>query len=302
MRTVYPQPGYTEADLHALLATRQFVYADVFTFIPKVSQPLYYTNAQRDVTVVPIVGGPGRVTFFANRVILTGLRFKTGIGVEVDEQNVEIAYPETPDFQAYLTWPEALKQGRLDGATVRRDRFFAANWGSPWIAGCKMFTGMVSSLDSVGRQTATINVKSNLILLNQQMPKDLFQPICKHTWADAGCGLDRSLFVVQTTVGSGGGGPTRTFIPWAGAADQFNMGTTYIEGDDNVTRVRTILKVDPGVGVHLIYPIDFDPVVGSNVSFYPNCRRLFENCGDYHADPKTAFLGFPFVPVAETAA
>lgn len=300
MRTVYPQPGYTEADLHALLATRQFVYADVFTFIPKVGDDLTYTNSQRDVTVVPIVGGPARVTYFANKVLLTGLRFKTGIGVEVDEQNVEIAYGSGLDYQAYMTWPEALKQGRLDGANVRRDRFFAADWGSPWIAGCKMFTGKVSSLDSVGRLSATINVKSDLVLLNQQMPKDLFQPICKHTWADAGCGVDRALHVVQTTVG--GPTPTRTFLPWAGATDAFNMGTTYIESSDSVTRIRTILRVDVGVGVHLIYPLDFDPIVGADVSYYPNCRRLFANCGLYHADPEEHFLGFPFVPVAETAA
>jgi hypothetical protein len=276
------------------------VYAECFTFIPKVGPPLYYTNAQRNVTVVPVVGGPGRVTFFANRVLLKGLRYKTGIGVEVDEQNVEVAYPETQDFQAYLTWPEALKQGRLDGADVRRDRFFAADWGSPWIAGAKMFTGKVSSLDSVGRQTATINIKSDLVLLNVQMPKDLFQPICKHTWADAGCGVDRSLHVVQTVVGAGT--PTRTFLPWTGATDDFQMGTTYIESSDSVTRVRTILRVEVGVGVHLIYPLDFDPVVGADVAFYPNCRRLFANCGDYHTSPEEHFLGFPFVPVAETAA
>lgn len=301
MREVYPQPGYVENDVVELLDSEQFVYAECFTIEPLVGDPLRYTNAPKDVTIVPVGEGPSLETYASGQVLISGLRSTTGIGIEVDEQQIEIAYDNEILYQAYLTWPQALAQGRLDGATVRRDRVFAEAWGSPWVGGVKMFEGLVSNLDQVGRQSAVLNVKSDLVLLNVQMPKDLWQPQCKNTWADGkGCVIDRTAHTVHTTVGAGS--PTRTFLPWTGATDAFQMGTAQIESTDNVTRIRTILKVEVGVGVHLIYPLDFDPPVGADVAYQPNCRRLFDNCGDYHASPDEVFLGFPFVPVAETAA
>lgn len=298
MRPVYPQPGYVAQDLHDLLATQQFIYAECFTITPKAGSPLRYTTAQQDVSVVPIIGGPGRVIYKAKEVLIEGLRFKTGIGVEVDEQAIEIAYGDGAIYQAALTFPEALKQGRLDGATITRDRFFASAWGAPWIAGTPMFSGRVSTLSSVGRQSATVNVKSDLVLLNVQTPKHLWVPNCKNSWGDPGCGLTQSNFSVQAQVGSGS---TRTVIPWTGVTNEFVMGKVYIEGGDNVTRIRTILKVTAGVSLELIYPLDFDPSTGQNFVAFPNCRREFSRCSLYHADPEQRFLGFPHIPVAETA-
>lgn len=299
MKTVYPQPGYVEQDLHDLLATNQFVYTECFTITPIVGSPLRYTSAQRNVTVVPVGEGPGLVTYRARELIIQGLRASMGVGIQVDEQSVELSYVDGAIFQAAATFPEALRQGRLDGATIRRDRYFAERWDTPWIAGCSMFAGRVSSLDSVGRQSATINVKSDLVLLNVQAPRDLWQPQCKHTWGDPGCGLLQADFVTQTIVGADS---TRSIIKWAGVTDDFVMGKVHIESTDNVTRIRTILRVVAGDYAELIYPLDFDPPTGADVAFYPNCRRQFDRCGDFHAAPEEHFLGFPHVPIAETAA
>lgn len=294
------QTGFTEADAEALLASGQFVYAECFTITPNFGEVLRYTNAASDVSVVPMVGGPGRFTYQSRVVIISGLRFRSNTGIEVDEQNVKLAYTEDPTYQAALTWSQALRLGRLDGATIRRDRFFASAWGQPWVFGITMFAGRVSSALGVGRMSATVNVKSDMILLNVQTPHDLHQPKCKNIWGDgAGCsGFDQADFAVQTTVGVS---PTRSIIPWAGITAEFVMGKLFIEGGDGVTRIRTILRVVVGVSAEVIYPIDFLPLAGQNVVFYPNCRREFARCGLYHADPKIKFIGFPFVPVAETA-
>lgn len=303
MKELFAQPGYSVSDVEALMASRQFVYSECYTISPIAGSPILLTSSQNDVNVVPIVGGPGRVTYISKQVILKGLRFKSGIGVQVDEQSIEMNYGAAPVYQSAISWPEALLLGRLDGATVRRDRFFAPDYGNgnpnPYIGGQQMFAGRISSLDSVGRTSASLKVKSDLVLLNVDVPRDLWQPQCKNSWGDgAGCDLDQSDFAVQTVVGAA---PTRTIIPWAGIDDSFVMGKMYIEGGDNVTRIRTILNVTAGVSAEIIYPLDFDPIAGQNVVFYPNCRREFARCGDYHADPKKKFIGFPFVPVAETS-
>lgn len=299
MKTVSPQTGFTESDAEALLASGQFVYAECFTITPKFGPILRYTNAATDVTVVPIIGGPGQVTYLSRAVIIQGLRFKSTIGVEVDEQTVELAYTDGLTYQAAITWSQALRLGRLDGATIRRDRFFASAWGAPWVFGITMFAGRVSTCSKVGRQSATVNVKSDMVLLSTKMPRDLYQPQCKNTWGDgAGCDLIQDDFAVQTVVGAS---PTRSIIPWSGITDDYVMGKLFIEGGDSVTRIRTILRVNAGVSAEVIYPLDFDPIAGQNVVFYPNCRREFTRCGDYHAAPEEKYIGFPFVPVAETA-
>lgn len=298
MRPIYPQPGYVEQDLHDLLATRQYVYADCVTVTPLVGPVMRYTTWQRPVSVVP-VGEVNRYTYKADEVHFSGLRCKTGIGVEVDEQNLDITYGSGNLWQNWLTYPQALRLGRLDGATIRRDRYFAAAPGQPWIAGVPMFVGQASSLDKVGGLSATVNVKSSLVLLNVQMPRDLFIPQCKNTWGDgAGCDLVQSDFSIQSVTGSG---TTRSVLKTTAYNDTFSQGKVHIEGTDSVTRIRTILRAT-ATELHLIYPLDFLPEDGTEIVAFPNCRRLFENCGDYHADPDEKFIGFPFIPVAETAA
>lgn len=301
MRTIYPQPGYVEQDLVDLLATREFVYADCYTITPIIGspQPLRYTTAQKDVIVYPL-GEVIQATWRANELTIDGLRARASVGASVDTQEVELTYDEELRFQNWLTMSEALRRGRLDGAPIVRDRYFAATWGSPWVAGTRMFAGSVSDISKAGRQSAMINVNSSLVQLTSQAPRDLWAPQCKNRWADGrGCNILADDFAVQTTVAAGS---TRTTLNWSGATDEFVMGVVLIEGSDNVTRRRTILNADPGVSVDLIYPLDFDPVAGENVVFYPNCRRQFDRCGDYHANPEEAFIGFPHVPVVESAA
>lgn len=309
MRTVTPQPGYTEADVEAQMHSGQFVYADCFTFSPKVGSPIRYTNVQQDVSVVP-VGFLMRETYQARKVNLKGLRVHNTLGTEVDEQQVEMNYPETAIYQASLTWAQALLQGRLDGARIRRDRYIAARFGNGpaqntlWMGGMTMFKGLVSTLDKVGRMTATLNVKSDLILLNTQMPGSLFEAQCKNTWGDTACGVNQGDWVVNpATVGAS---PTRTVIPWSGAAQDYNEGKIHIENNDDVTRVRTISRVSGG-NLYLAYPLDFDPIAGQEMAVYPNCGRTSNatfGCPKYHGDPawRSKYKGFPFIPVAETAA
>lgn len=300
MRPVTPQPSYTEANLEAILASGQFVYADCYTIIPKVGPILYYTNAQQDVSVVPI-GGATRVTYFAHDVILDGLLVKSTLGAQVDQQDVQIAYPQsTTSFQNYLSWPQALLQGRLDGAKIRRDRFIAASWQDPWVGGFPMFLGLVSSLSSVGRQTATISVKSDLVLLDVQMPRDLFTPTCRNNWGDSLCGVNQADWAVLGTVAAGS---SRTKINWTGATAAMALGKIHYTAGDTVTRVRTISRVVAGTALYLSYPLDFTPNTGDVFTAYPNCGRLKANCLTYHGEPnwRGRFKGFPFVPVAETA-
>lgn len=302
MRPVFAQPGYTEADVDAALDSRNFVYTDLFTIKPIIGSPIYLTSARRDVTVVPI-GGLIRQTFKARSVQIQGMRSHTKVGVSVDDQTIQLDYTNEIEYQARLPWPKALLLGYLDGATISRDRAIATAWADdlsyPWMGVMPMFDGIVAGLSSVGRQTATISVKSEMNVLDTQMPRDLFRTRCKNQWGDLQCGIDQSVFATTVTIASGA--PTATFLPWTGASADYVDGKVQMDNGDSVVRVRQIQRAD-ATGLWLVYPLDFLPVIGSTFTAFPGCAGTMTRCEDFHGPTwMDRFKGFPFIPVAESA-
>lgn len=298
MRTVIPQPGYTEEDTLQAMESRQFVYADCYTIMPLTGDYLRYTTAQQSVSVVS-VGGITRHRYLSNVVLIDGLRVKASVGINVDEQEVSLTYADNNTaYQGQLSWPQALLQGRLDGARVKRDRYIARAWGEPWLGGFTLFSGLVSTVDSAGRTEGKIKVKSDLVLLNVQMPRDLWEANCKNTLGDFACGVDLPSLAVVATIDDT---PTRTYLPWSGSGSDYSLGKIYISNGDSTTRVRTVSRATSS-GLYLSYPLDFDPVEGMTFTAFPGCDRTKDRCPFFHGtDWPKRFKGFPFVPVAETA-
>jgi len=300
MRTIHPQPPYTGNDVEELLASRQYVYADCYTVALITGEVMRWTTAQRDVSVFPIGETEPLVrTFEAGGVLVQGLRFKLGIGVEVDEQTITMAYRDTdvvPDRHTSIA--QALRRGDFDGASIIRDRFFATTWDAPWVGGVRLFAGRVGSLEGVGRTEGRVKVRSDLALLNMPMPRNLYGPSCQHTLFDTGCKLVKTDYA---TVGTVEAGTTSTRINWTGAGavnPPLDLGTIYIENSDNVMFSRTIREAQANALI-LSYPLDFLPTPGMEFTVFPGCPRTLGACDVFGNRPN--FKGFPFVPVAETA-
>lgn len=296
-RAVTVQPGYVEANFDALLASRQFVVANLFTITPLQGAVVRLCDAQEDVSVVSW-NSANRYTYAARQAVISGLRARSTIGMEVDEQSISIAYAQATLFQNWQPWPVALLQGRLDGARISRDWAVASSFGGPWVGVVRMFDGLVSELESVGRSIASLKVKSDLERLNIQMPRDLYTPVCKNTLGDAKCGIDLNALGVLGAVGAGA---TSTRLPWSSSATTYAFGKVHISNGDSVTRVRTILKADASA-LTLCYPLDFVPAASLQFTAFPGCSRLAARCqvlqGALWAN---RFGGTPYIPVAETA-
>lgn len=294
MKTITPQPGYTSGDVTALIASKLFVYADCFTIaLNDGVTVLRYTSYQQDVSVVPL-DSPMRATFVAGDVLISGMKFKLQIGVSVDEQDVKLSCKPTSLING-TPFMLALMQGFFDGATINRDRFFAAGLGKPWMGGAPMFHGRVSTLDSVGRTEAQIKVKSQLVLLNMNMPRTLYAPNCVHTLYDSECTLNRNSFVAHAATT---GASSSSVLAWTGATADYQLGSVYIENGAGVTEVRTIKAVDPGVSITLAYPLTFVPATGTLFNAYQGCDRTFARCTAFANTDH--FKGFRFVPAPET--
>lgn len=299
MRSVTLETGHTMPELAALLASREFVYVDCFTVTAPNGDKIRCTTAQKDVIVTPIGGGV-KVQFTSKGVKVSGLKMVQGIGVDIDEQECKLDFASDETFQA-LPLSMALLWGRFSGGSVTRDRYFAARWGmgneaTDWVGGTRMFGGRIGELQEVGRSYAKLKVSSNLILLDRNMPHQLFQPGCKNVIYDTGCGLDRSLFQVNGIVGAGS---TPSVINWTGALANMKLGTIYIITASGVTLVRTIKDVSVGAALYLSNPLEQTPTVGHNFATFQGCDRSLTRCQALGNEPH--FRGYPFVPTEETA-
>lgn len=296
MRPAPPQPGYTDADVTALIASRNFVFADCFTVELINGDKWYYTAAQRDVNVIPVDGSSVAVIFKADGPRLSGLKMHMEIGVNVDEQDLQISYTENDSFYG-MVWGAAVASGILDGAIIRRDRFFAQSWFTPWVGGAPMFMGRVANIDAIERQDIKVKVKSYLVLANINMPKEVMQPACRNTLFDSRCTLNKAAFGVAGTVGASS---NNSIIRWSGAVSTFTLGTISMVAGPAAGLSRSI-KQATGTELILSYPFNFEPGLGDAFIAYPGCDKTLTTCTTQYSNVAN-HTGFPYVPPPETAA
>lgn len=293
------QPGHIASDLTNLLASRQFLYVDCYTITLKNGDVIRCTNAQRDLVVVPLGGGV-RVTYSSQGPKISGVKLNVAVGMQVDEQDVQIDFLPTDTIQN-KTYPWLFLFGRFDGAVITRDRYFAQTWGNgntttDWVGCTRMFSGKLSTIDEIGRSYVKFKVKSDLVYLNIQMPRALYQPSCIHTVYDAGCTLDR---MTKQTLGTFGAGSTQRTIYWAGAAAVHQGGTFWVVSGAGVTMVRTIGAVVVGSSLTLNNPLEELPSIGTQFEVYEGCDRTLARCTVLNNTAN--HKAFPFTPIAETS-
>ena len=128
----------------------------------------------------------------ADGPLVQGLKYKGSVGLDVDKQQITIAARPT-DLVNGAPFLEALRDGAFDGASVQRDRVFMT---APGAAAdrrrdrCSRAACRPSTM-SAGRTSATITVACDLVILDYDMPRNLYSPTCLHTLYDSGCGVPR---------------------------------------------------------------------------------------------------------------
>jgi uncharacterized phage protein (TIGR02218 family) len=267
-------------------------FAECFTFITTTGTQYTWTTVDYDV----VFNG---FTFNASGPLVSGLKYKGSVGLEVDKQQITIAARPTdiigsPTGAPFLI---ALRDGAFDGAPVYRDRVFLSGPMGSVVGGVRMFQGRVSTVDNVGRTQATLTVASDLVILDYDMPRNLFSPTCLHVLYDAGCGIIRGTFSVS---GAALSGSTSNAINTSVAAAGHTQGSLVWTSGANANVRATVKSVVVGVRLNLIYPLPFAPTVGDTftVAFgcdhtQATCQGKFNNLGN--------FRGFPYVPPPQLA-
>ena len=274
-------------------ATNQMCICDLLTITLVDGTAIYLTNADKDITWNGQLfsSGAGNITFDRTKT-------STKIGVAVAEMDITLMANSgaTIEGQPVLQY---IRNAGLDAANVNLDRLFLSDWNTP-IGTINNFLGRVSTLD-VTRTEAKIKVKSWMVMLDLQLPKNTYQPTCLHSLYDAGCGISRSShqysgrvnaastqISVMVNVGAFGVG-----------AGTFTQGYVQFTSGTNAGQKRTVLGNDL-VSLRLAMPLLNVPAIGDTFLIYPGCDHTSATCASKFNNLAN-FRGFEFVPAPETA-
>ncbi len=283
------------AFLAALRAQRDapVLMADCYTFTLRqgssgLGAVIAVTNADVPVTLNGTV-------FRADSLLVDGLQYRCATGLDVDRQRITIAARPSDTING-VPFLASLRTGLLDGCEVQRDRAYLRDWSAPPVGSVTLFKGRVSSVDAVGRTSAEITVASELVLLDVDVPRNLYQPACNHVLYDSGCGLVKSAY---GTAGQAGAGATPTLLPWSAATPAFAQGTVSFSGGANAGTSANIKAAAAGM-LTLSAPLAGAPAAGDGFTAYLGCDHTLATCRGRFGNGGN-FRGFPFVPAPETA-
>ncbi|MGH6834932.1 MAG: DUF2163 domain-containing protein [Methylocella sp.] len=271
----------------------QAIVADCYTFTLRTGLILTYTNADVPVTLNGYV-------YAANSILVDGLKFKSAAGLEVDQQQITVSARAT-DTVGGVPFLQALRNGVFDGCEISRERAFLNSWSradaaNP-IGSVVLFKGRIGTVDNVGRTSAQITVNSDLVLLDLQMPRNVYSPTCQHVLYDSGCTLVKSAFGTAGTVGANS---TLSVINWSGASANFKQGTILFSSGPNAGVSANVKDANPGVSLTLSYPLYNAPGTGDAFTAYLGCDHTQATCATKFSNLAN-FRGFPYVPSATYA-
>jgi uncharacterized phage protein (TIGR02218 family) len=281
------------AYLNAVRATSDvaLLMADGFTFTLRSGLVLCYTNI--DVTF-----SHGGLTFLGNSILIDGLKYKAAVGLEVDQQQITVSARSTDTIATGAPFLQALRDGTFDGCEIERDRiFFSDRLGGTAVGAVTLFKGRLGTVDEIGRTSAKLTVNSDLVLLDIDMPRNIYQPTCLHTLYDSGCALAKAAFGTGGTVGAGS---NVSVINWSGASVNFQQGSITFTSGVNVGVTANVNAVAGGVSLVLGYPLQSAPAAGDTFIVYFGCDHTPGTC-QAKFNNLSNFRGFPYVPPPQMA-
>jgi len=287
----------------ALLATRQFQWVGLYKFQLVSGNTYYYTTGDVPLTF----GGNTYLTASQTGVIFErkGARGKVKwrLGLEVDTMQFD-AMPNGGQVNG-KSFFNAVRQGDFDGADFT---FMHAYWPSNggYVATIQptgvvvMFAGRPAGI-TWGRSMATFTINSYLDVLNQQLPRNIYQLGCINTLYDSACTLAQNSYR-EAGVAAAGSTSSVVLATLNGATDVNTLGKIVFTSGQNNAVARSIKQYTKGAPgtIALMYPLPFAPAAGDSFYIYQGCDKALTTCQNKFGN-QANFRGFPFIPENSTA-
>jgi Phage conserved hypothetical protein BR0599/Uncharacterized conserved protein (DUF2163) len=276
---------------------RQWIVGHLYTFTNYLGGTDYFTDMDHDI-------GYQGINYKSGGLRIEGLKMKLGVGANVDEQEVTIwASPTDTLFgAAFLT---GMADGIMDGGTISRQRIVWTpvtgnnlnDIAQPPAAVWETFLGYMSSIDKIGRTSVKFKVKSALVLLNLDMPRNFFQPGCLWNLFDYsvttgqqgiggnpndGCTLLASNYAINGTVLDAtiqAIAPVGGISPVTGADGfpNFQSGKLIFTSGVNDGLLVKVSSND-STFLYLQYALEDISSPGDTFKYYPGCSKQYSTC------------------------
>lgn len=303
-----PRFGITQNYLDFISKNTRAIIGHLYTFTSVSGTLDYFTDLDVDITY-------GGNLYKSSSLRIDGMRRKTSVGLEVDEQEVKIyALPAETLFGG--TFLSGAESGTLDGCLIQRVRaVWQIHTGNLLVDVTTyaplqvwtMFIGYASEIVKGGQTRIEMKVKSPLVKLEVNMPRNYYQPGCLWSLFDvgmpvgfSGCSLLQSNFAVSGTVAAG---PTSLQIPVSGGISpaigldgiaQYAQGRiAFTSGANN--GITALINTNDASILYLAYPLTTVPTAGDTFTYYPGCSKSYNTCQLKFAN-QGHFRGFDKVP------
>lgn len=273
--------------INFLNSNQQFYMADLYTLTLNGGFVARYTSWDQDLSY-------GGNTFASFRIDRSKIR--SVVGVEVDTLEISV-YADQADLLNGAPWFTAVQRGALDSAILKLERVFMPTAGDTSLGSILLFTGRVSDTE-VSRTEARLTIKSELELLDTQLPRNLYQSGCLHTLYDNGCQLNKAAFAVAGTVGAGST-LTQLNSGLGNPTDYFTLGVVKFTSGVNAGVTRSV-RAQTGGQFTFALPLVTAPSTGDPFIAWPGCDKMKDTCSNKFNNVIN-FRGFPYVPTPETA-
>lgn len=289
----------TSAPLAALLATRQFYTAKLFTLTLSDGTISYYCSGDKDITSNAHLFSCGGQTgpYFERTDNKAKVHWK--IGTNVDALVFDVI-PGSATIKN-LAWLTAVLYGVFDGANILYQKAYMPTYGDTSVGVYDMFLGRVGDV-SFGRKAITFTVNSYLELTNQNLPLNYYQAGCNNTLYDASCTLSAAAFSANGSVAAGSSGAS--ILAALGAATSFfDLGKIVMTSgamSGFAIGVKSWTQGSPNGTLLLNKPFPAQPAVGDTFTVYAGCDKQQTTCAGKFSNFAN-FRGTPYVPVPESA-
>lgn len=280
------------AGLIALLNSgADFVTADLYTLTLSGGTVIRWSGADK-----PLTDANGHT--FALGPVLERNSVTEKIGLEVGTLDIRLTADANDLINGTPIIPFIAGRG-LDGANLRLDKGYFPDWNSACSGSLLRFSGKITSIGEIAGSSVDITVSSWLILLNQNLPPNLYQAGCLHTVYDAGCTLNPASFSSSGTV-SAGATQTSFGSGLSTSSGDFSQGRVTFTSGANSGLTRAIKSNDGSGNFLLISPLPVAPAAGDAFTVYKGCDLTKGTC-QTKFNNLTHFKGTPYVPVPETS-
>lgn len=273
----------------ALLQTRMFWAVDLYRITLIDGTVLRYSNG--------IAASWAGETYQGGVLLLKRGGVRLVRGLEADSLKVTIAPTDSAVLYG-LPWRAAVINGALDGARLELMRGHAANPGDALVGAILRFAGEIQAPRLAGLDIE-LAVKSDMSKLDAPCPRSVFQPGCDRTLFDAGCGLARAAWQINTNAA---GGSTMSIIKLPADAPSISYyvgGELRFTGGANAGARRSVRKQSDLRTLHLSYPLSHPVTLGDAFAAWPGCPHTYAACvGVFNNGAR--YRGEDLIPQPET--